>query len=181
MKFFFSKNVDSTYTKVISLLSLMSFGLLVLVGSLYYYMKVQERDIYDSSNKIYKNEINSLIKLNSENYTSLAVEITYWDEFVDFVKTKDVKWFNTSVANILDNYKVEYVCVYDTKGTFLTKVSTPKIKTVQFIPHEAITKLLADRPSFTEENVFGFINAQNPNVVKTAGIVTGKQIGRAHV
>lgn len=145
MKFIFPKNADSTYTKVISLLSLMSFGLLVLVGSLYYYMKVQEKDIYDSSNKIYKNEINSLIKLNSENYTSLAVEITYWDEFVDFVKTKDVKWFNTSVANILDNYKVEYVCVYDTKGAFLTKVSTPKIKTVQFIPHEAITKLLAKK------------------------------------
>ena len=102
MKFFFSKNVDSTYTKVISLLSLMSFGLLVLVGSLYYYMKVQEKEIYDSSNKVYKNEITSLLKLNTENYTSLVVDVTYWDEFVDFMTTKDVKWFNTSVANILD-------------------------------------------------------------------------------
>lgn len=145
MKFFFSKNVDSTYTKVISLLTLMSLGLLVLVGSLYYYMKVQEKYIYDSSNKIYKNEINSLLKLNTENYTSLVVEITYWDEFVDFVKTKDVKWFNTSVANILDTYKVEYVCVYDTKGNFLTKVSTPKIKTLQFIPQEAIDKVIAKK------------------------------------
>lgn len=142
MKFFFSKNVDSTYTRVISLLSLMSFALLVLVASLYYYMKVQEKEIYDSSNKIYKNEINSLVKLNSENYTSLAVEITYWDEFVDFVKTKDIKWFNSSVANVLDTYKVEYVCVYDTKGNFITKVSSPKIKTVKFIPQEAIDKLL---------------------------------------
>ena len=97
----------------------MSFALLVLVASLYYYMKVQEKEIYDSSNKIYKNEINSLVKLNSENYTSLAVEITYWDEFVDFVKTKDIKWFNSSVANVLDTYKVEYVCVYDTKGNFI--------------------------------------------------------------
>lgn len=145
MKFFFSKNVDSTYTKVISLLSLMSLGLLVLVGSLYYYMKVQEKYIYDSSNKIYKNEINSLLKLNTENYTSLVVEITYWDEFVDFVKTKNLKWFNTSVANILDTYKVEYVCVYDTKGNFLTKVSTPKIKTLQFIPQEAIDKVIAKK------------------------------------
>ena len=85
MKFFFSKNVDSTYTKVISLLSLMSFGLLVLVGSLYYYMKVQEKEIYDSSNKVYKNEITSLLKLNTENYTSLVVDVTYWDEFVDFM------------------------------------------------------------------------------------------------
>ena len=120
----------------------MSFALLVLVASLYYYMKVQEKEIYDSSNKIYKNEINSLVKLNSENYTSLAVEITYWDEFVDFVKTKDIKWFNSSVANVLDTYKVEYVCVYDTKGNFITKVSSPKIKTVKFIPQEAIDKLL---------------------------------------
>lgn len=142
MKFFFSKNVDSTYTRVISLLSIMSFCLLVLIGSLYYYMKVQEKEIYDSSNTIYKNEINSLVKLNSENYTSLAVEITYWDEFVSFVKTKDLQWFNTSVANILDNYKVEYVSVYDIKGNFLTKVSTPKIKSQQFIPQAAIDKLL---------------------------------------
>ena len=145
MKFFFSKNVDSTYTKVISLLSLMSFGLLVLVGSLYYYMKVQEKEIYDSSNEVYKNEITSLLKLNTENYTSLVVDVTYWDEFVDFMTTKDVKWFNTSVANILDTYKVEYVCVYDTKGTFLTKVSTPKIKTVDFIPKEVITRLLTKK------------------------------------
>ncbi len=145
MKFFFSKNVDSTYAKVISLLSLMSFGLLVLVGSLYYYMKVQEKNIYDSSNKIYKNEINSLLKLNSENFTSLAADVTYWDEFVDFIESKDLKWFNTSIAVILDTYKVEYVCVYDTKGDFITKVSTPKIKTLEFIPQEAITKLLTKK------------------------------------
>ncbi|HBD25741.1 response regulator [Flavobacterium sp.] len=145
MKFFFSKNIDSTYAKVISLLSLMSFGLLVLVGSLYYYMKVQEKNIYDSSNKIYKNEINSLLKLNSENFTSLAADVTYWDEFVDFMKTNDLKWFNTSIAIILDTYKVEYLCVYDTKGDFITKVSTPKIKTLEFIPQEAITKLLTKK------------------------------------
>jgi signal transduction histidine kinase len=105
-------------------------------------MKVQEEEIYNSSNKIYKNEINSLLKLDAENSTSLVVEITYWDEFVDFVKTKDVKWFNTSVANILDNYKADYVCVHDEKNEFITKVSSPKIKTTRFIPKEAIEKLL---------------------------------------
>lgn len=120
----------------------MSFALLILVASLYYYMKIQEKEIYETSNKIYKNEINSLLKLDSENSTSLVVEITYWDEFVDFVKTKDVKWFNTSVANILDNYKADYVCVYDNQSEFITKVSSPKIKTLQFIPKESIEKIL---------------------------------------
>ena len=142
MRFFPFKNTDSTYAKVISLLSLMSLSLLILVASLYYYMKVQEKGIYDSSNKIYRNEINSLIKLDSENYSSLAADITYWDEFVDFIATKDLKWFNTSIAIIIDTYKTEYICVYDTEGGFITKVSTPKIKTVHIIPKEAIDKLL---------------------------------------
>ncbi|UGS24419.1 response regulator [Flavobacterium channae] len=145
MRLFLLRNTDSTYAKVISLLSLMSLALLILVASLYYYMKVQEKNIYDSSNKIYRNEINSLIKLDSENYSSLAADVTYWDEFVDFIATKDLKWFNTSIAIILDTYKSEYICVYDAKGNFITKVSTPKIKTVQFIPKAAINKLLTKK------------------------------------
>ena len=145
MRLFFLKNTDSTYAKVISLLSLMSLALLILVASLYYYMKVQEKNIYESSNKIYRNEINSLIKLDSENYSSLAADVTYWDEFVDFIATKDLKWFNTSIAIILDTYKSEYICVYDAEGSFITKVSTSKIKTVQFIPKAAIDKLLTKK------------------------------------
>lgn len=120
----------------------MSLCLLLLVISLYYYMKVQEKNIYDTSNRVYKQEINSLLKLNTENYISLITEITYWDEFVDFISTKNLKWFNSSVASVIDNYKVEYVCAYDTKGTLLTKVATPKIRSSNFIPQDAITKLL---------------------------------------
>lgn len=142
MKFPSYKASDSTYTKVVSLLTFITFCLLLLVMLLYYYMKVQEKQIYKKGNEIYKNEINSLQKLNSENYISLITEITYWDEFVDFVKTKDLKWFNTSVASVLDNYKVEYVCVYNPQGQFITKASTPKIHTLHFIPEEAINKIL---------------------------------------
>lgn len=142
MKLTLFKKTSSTYTKVISLLTVMSLCLLLLVISLYYYMKVQEKNIYDTSNRVYKQEINSLLKLNTENYISLITEITYWDEFVDFIKTKDLKWFNSSVASVIDNYKVEYVCAYDTSGKLLTKVSTPKIRSSNFISQEAINKLL---------------------------------------
>lgn len=142
MKLTLFKKTGSTYTKVISLLTVMSLCLLLLVVSLYYYMKVQEKHIYDTSNRVYKQEINSLLKLNTENYVSLIIEITYWDEFVDFIKTKNLKWFNSSVASVIDNYKVEYVCAYDTNGELLTKVSTPKIRSLNFIPQGAITKLL---------------------------------------
>ncbi len=132
---------DSTYSKVITLLSLVTFGLLLLVLSLYFYTRIQEKQIFKSSRELFSNEINSLLKLNAEPYISVINDATYWDEFVDFTKTKDVTWFNTSVANIIDTYKVEYLCAYSIDGSFITKVSTLKIKTKDFIPKAALKRI----------------------------------------
>ena len=145
MRLFFKNRNESTYAKVISLLSLVSISLLLLVVALYFYMRMQEKEIFKSSNDIYKNEINTLLKLNSESYTSISIDVTYWDEFVDFVKTRDLDWFNTSVASVLDAYKLEYISVYSTEGELITKVSTTKIKSKGFIPKEAIDILLTKK------------------------------------
>jgi signal transduction histidine kinase/CheY-like chemotaxis protein len=133
---------NSTYFKVVSLVSLVSIGLLLIVLSLYLYMRVQEKEIFRSSKELYENEIKSLLKLNSESYGSVIGDVTYWDEFVNFTKTKDINWFNTSVANIIDTYNVEYLAAYDVKGNFITKVSTSKIKSRDFIPREVFNRLL---------------------------------------
>lgn len=132
---------NSTYYKVVSLLSLVSFGLLMLVVFLYFCMRVQEKEIFRSSKELYQNEVNSLFRLNSESYSSVIVNVTYWDEFVDFTKTKNLKWFNTSVANLLDTYEIEYVATYDINGEFITKVSTLKINTKDFIPKEVFKRV----------------------------------------
>lgn len=132
---------NSTYFKVVTLLSLVSFGLLLIVVFLYFYMRVQEKEIFKSSKELYRNEVNSLFRLNSESYSSVIVNVTYWDEFVDFTKTKNLKWFNTSIANLLDTYEVEYVAAYDVEGKFITKVSTLKINTKDFIPKEAFKRV----------------------------------------
>lgn len=141
MSLLVNKFKNSTYFKVISLLSMVSIGLLLIVLSLYLYMRVQEKEIFRNSKELYENEINSLLKLNSESYGSVIGDVTYWDEFVDFTKTKNIKWFNTSVANIIDTYNVEYLAAYDEKGNFITKVSTSKIKTKAFIPNEVFSKI----------------------------------------
>ena len=141
MKSIFTRFRVSTFSKVIALLSLVSIGLLLLVVSLYFYTRIQEKEIFKSSKELYTNEINSLLKLNSEPYASVIADVTYWDEFVNFTKTRDMKWFNTSVANIIDAYKVEYLCAYTVDGEFITKVSTLKIQTKEFIPKRAFTIL----------------------------------------
>lgn len=141
MNFLVRKFRNSTYYKVVALLSLVSFGLLLLVAFLYFYMRVQEKAIFKSSKELYENEINSLLKLNSESYEAVVNDATYWDEFVDFTKTKNLKWFNTSIAVLIDTYNVEYLSAYSADGEFITKVSTLKIKTKDFIPKEVFTRL----------------------------------------
>lgn len=132
---------NSTYFKVVSLVSLVSFGLLLIVVFLYFYMRVQEKAIFKSSRELYDNEIHSLLKLNSESYEAVVNDITYWDEFVTFTETKNLKWFNTSIAVLIDTYNVEYLSAYSANGDFITKVSTLKIKTKDFIPKDVFVKL----------------------------------------
>lgn len=132
---------NSTYIKVVSLLSVVSFCLLLLVAFLYFYMRVQEKAIFKNSKELYENEIHSLLKLNSESYSSVIADATYWDEFVKFTQSKDIKWFNTSIANIIDTYNVEYLAAYTADGAFITKVSTLKINTKNFIPKAVFKRI----------------------------------------
>lgn len=139
-----NKFKNSTYFKVVSLLTLVSTGLLLIVVSLYFYMHVQEKEIFKNSKSLYENEINSLLKLNSESYNAVINDVTYWDEFVNFTKTKNLKWFNTSIATLIDTYKVQHLSAYTEDGEFITKVSTLKIKTKNFIPKDAF-KLIKEK------------------------------------
>lgn len=137
--------MKSTFSKVVLLLSAVTLGLLLLVFTLYIYTLQQEKEIFKNSNELYNHEIEELLKLNTESYSSIAADITYWDEFVAFTKTKDLDWFNRSVANIIDTYKVEYLVAYDIQGAFITKVSTSKIVTKDFIPKEVFAKLYEEK------------------------------------
>ncbi|RXR18425.1 response regulator [Flavobacterium amnicola] len=130
------RHLKSTFAKVVFLLSIVTVGLLLLVLTLYFYTLQQEKQIFKNSNELYNEEIEALLKLNSESYSSIVADITYWDEFVSFTKTKDINWFNRSVANLVETYRVEYLVAYDKEGNFLTKASTSKISTRIFIPTE---------------------------------------------
>ena len=68
------KPFRSTFSKVVFLLSAVNAGLLLIVLTLYFYMH-QEKEIFKSSNELYNNEIESLLKLNSESYTSIVADI----------------------------------------------------------------------------------------------------------
>ena len=135
----------TTYSKVVFVLLLVSIGFLLLFAALFYYNQKQEKEFYRTSSIGLEREINGLINLNSESYTSLINEITYWDDLVDFVQNKNIEWFDNSVVYLIDSYKVDYIDVYTMEDEFVAKASTTKISSKGFIPEEVFPKLKNDK------------------------------------
>ncbi|MCO6162797.1 ATP-binding protein [Flavobacterium sp. NRK F7] len=131
----------TTYSKVVFVLLVVSFGFILLFAALFYFNQKQEKEFYQTSSLGLEREINGLIDLNSDSYISLINEITYWDDLVDFVHTKDIEWFDNSVVYLIDSYKVDYIDVYTMQEEFVSKASTTKINSKDFIPKEVFPKL----------------------------------------
>jgi signal transduction histidine kinase/CheY-like chemotaxis protein len=138
-------NNISTYKKIVLFNFISSIAFLLLFFYLYYYTLQQEKQIYKSSKLQFENEINSLLILNSESNISIITDITYWDELVNFIHTKDKKWFDSSIVASLSVYKVDYLVVYDLQTNLVMKASTDKIKLDNFIPKEIFKKLYKDK------------------------------------
>jgi signal transduction histidine kinase/ActR/RegA family two-component response regulator len=126
----------STYSKVMFLLITAGIGFMLLYAILFYYTILQQKQISNNVSEQFDREINALIELNSDSYTSLIGEMTFWDELVNFVETKDLVWFNSSISYLIDTNKVDYIDTYNLSNEFVAKVANPKITSENFIPKE---------------------------------------------
>jgi signal transduction histidine kinase/ActR/RegA family two-component response regulator len=133
------------YRKVYVLILTSGLFATCLFCSIYYYTIKQEKEVYQTSLKQFDNEVNSLIELNSQTNISNIVDMVYWDDFVNYVKTKDPKWFNANIPTSLDTYKADYLGIYDVKGNFINKSSTANIVSVDFIPKEVFANINAKK------------------------------------
>ncbi len=135
----------TTYSKVVMLLAMVTLAFVLLFSALFYYNFKQEREYNKSSSNQLEREMNSLLDLNADSYLSLINEMSYWDELVNFIEKKDIRWFNTSIAYLVDTNKVDYIDAYNLNLEFITKVSTTHISTKNFIPKEIFPKLNKNR------------------------------------
>lgn len=131
----------NTYFKLLLLIISTSVLFFLLYVALYIYTNKQEHHVYKSTQKQYANEVSSIIQLNSKTLVSTLVDITFWDELVKFTKTKDKKWYDVFIASQFESYEVDYLGVYGIDNQFITKTSNAKIKTIDFIPKEVLTRL----------------------------------------
>src|SRR6187402_2780240 len=135
----------TTYFKMLLLIISICSLFLLLFLSLYLYTVQQEKDVFKANSNQYKIEVNRLFEFNSKTQTVTINDLTYWDALVNFVKTKDVIWFNTHIANEFPTYEVDYIGIYGLDKTNIVTTSKPTFKSKDFIPKQAMMHLYKNK------------------------------------
>lgn len=131
----------NTYFKILLLIISTNLLLFLLYLSLYFYTIQEEKQFYKTTFNQYNKEVQSLFQLNSQAHTARIVDVSFWDELVDFTKTKDKSWYEKFSFSQIDSYEVDYIGIYDLKGELIDESTTSNIKTSDFIPKESLPGL----------------------------------------
>ncbi len=133
--------IKRTYPKILFLFLSSSVFFIALYFALYRYTKKAEKQVYEVSDAQFYGEVNNLLVLESKPIAVAINNDSNWDEFVNFIKTKDVNWYSDNVANELEIYNVDYLGVYDLNNNFIIHTASSKIKSFDFVPKSAMTQL----------------------------------------
>jgi signal transduction histidine kinase/CheY-like chemotaxis protein len=133
--------VKRTYPKILLLIFSSSVFFVVLYLALFYYTKQVEKQVFNNSMQQFTNEVNKLLILDSKPIDVAIINDTGWDDFVNFMVTKDTVWYNDNIGNEIETYDVDYLVAYDKNKNFVIHTTSPKIKSFDFIPKQAMTDL----------------------------------------
>jgi signal transduction histidine kinase/CheY-like chemotaxis protein len=100
-----------------------------------------EKQVHADSEQQFQSQISQLLEMNAKPTEVYINTDTNWDEFVAFVKNKDIAWYDNIIAKELAIYKADYMVAYDAQKQLVTNTTTPKINTTVSIPPQAMTYL----------------------------------------
>jgi signal transduction histidine kinase len=138
MRLFSSLN---TYYRLLVLIIGTSTLFFILYLCLYFYTLRQEKAVFRLAQREYRNEINSIIELNSKTHVASIVDVTFWDEMVAYTKTKDKAWYREYIESQFFTYEVDYLGIYNLNNECLAKSSSKSLKTIGAIPKEITDSL----------------------------------------
>jgi len=133
--------LKKTFPKILFLIISSSIVFLLLYAALFYYINKTEKEAYQNSVELFESKINQLLVLESKPILTALNNDTNWDEFVAFISTKDKNWYEETISNELEIYGADYLGVYDQNKQFIIRTPTPVIKTLDFIPKQAMSYL----------------------------------------
>lgn len=138
MKRLFNLN---TYFKLLLLIASATVFFFILYTSLYLYTVQEEHRFYKATYDQYNNEVKSLFRLNSKTHTATIIDVSFWDELVNFTKKKEEKWYNKYIVSEFESYEVDYIGIYGLNQKIINKTTSSKIKSFDFIPKAMMTSL----------------------------------------
>lgn len=133
--------VKKTYPKILLLIFSSSIFFMLLFFFLYYYTKQVEQQVRSNTKVQFNNEVNKLLDLDHKPIQVAINNDTNWDEFVNFIRTKDTTWYNETIANELSIYNADYLGAYDLDQQFIIRTASEKIKSKDIIPAKAMQDL----------------------------------------
>ncbi|QBZ97985.1 ATP-binding protein [Flavobacterium sangjuense] len=133
--------VKKTFPKILWLIFSSSIFFILLYFALFYYTKKAEKQVYTTTIEQFNNEVTKLLEVNSKPILVAIKNDTNWDEFINFITTKDTNWYNETIGTELEIYEADYLGVYDADMNFIIRTPTPKIKTIDFIPKKEMELL----------------------------------------
>jgi signal transduction histidine kinase/CheY-like chemotaxis protein len=122
--------------------------LLVTVGSVFiflflilvFYKSKMEKQIVESTEEQFSNEVNSLFKLNSAFMIRTVGFYSFWDDFIEAIDRNDKKWIAENIT-IISYYHFDYICVYNTKFEIVQELSSDEFLPKGVIPKDAVISL----------------------------------------
>ena len=133
--------VKKTFPKILWLIFSSSIFFILLYFALFYYTKKAEKQVYTTTVEQFDHEVTKLLEVNSKPILVAINNDTNWDEFVKFITTQDAYWYNETIGTELEIYEADYLGVYDAQMNFIIRTTTPKIKTIDFIPKKEMELL----------------------------------------
>lgn len=114
----------STYKKYILLTTISSCFFLILFLCLYIYTNKQEKSDYIATTADFKKEIESQLESSWSPFEDQLNDMSFWDEFVKYIQTKDKKWFNFYLGSTIDVYGLDLISVYNLNGDLVNARTT---------------------------------------------------------
>ena len=133
--------LKKTSPKILFLIVSSSVVFLLLYAALFYYINKTEKEAYQNAVELFESKINQLLLLESKPILTALNNDTNWDEFVNFIATRDKSWYEETISNELEIYGADYLGVYDQDKQFIIRTPTPAIKTLDFVPESAMAYL----------------------------------------
>lgn len=131
----------NTYYRLLLLIIGTSTLFFLLFLFLYFYTLKQEKAVYRAASKEYTKEVGSIFQLNSKTHLASIVDVTFWDELVTFVRTRNKIWYKDYIEGEFSTYEVDYIGVFDLDFKNISSTSSTKFRTTNFIPKAAFERL----------------------------------------